>query len=92
MDVVARVLLKVAAKVLEIKTLLKLRFLDCISKAKKEHCDEEDWSASDTCRIITPCSSTFHLEVGAAASLKVATKACFGGKETLKIKISRLLF
>ena len=35
--------------------------------------------------IITPCSATYHLEVGAHVSLKLATKASFGGKKTLKI-------
>ena len=77
--------MKVAAQVLEIKELLKLRFLDYFSKTKKEQCNRNDWSASDTFRIITPCSSTFHLEVNAPVSLKLATKACFGSKETLKI-------
>ena len=50
-----------------------------------EECDQEDWSVSDKFGIITPCSATYYLEVHARVSLKVATKAYFGGKRTLKI-------
>ena len=35
---------------------------------------------------------SYHLEVGAPVSLKLATNAFFGGKKTLKIYIFRLLF
>ena len=63
------------------KKLLKLRFLDYFSKAKTEECDQEDWSVSDKFGIITTSSATYHLEMGAPVSLKVATKACFGGKK-----------
>ena len=63
------------------KKLLKLRFLDYFSKAKTEECDQEDWSVSDKFGIITTSSAAYYLEMGAPVSLKVATKACFGGKK-----------
>ena len=50
-----------------------------------DECDKEDWSISDTFGIITPCSATCHLEVGAPVSLKLASKTSFGGKKSLKI-------
>ena len=53
-------------------------------------CDQENCIVSDTFRIITPCSTTYHLEVGAPVSLKLATKASFGGKKYLKIEIFRI--
>ena len=78
--------LKVATKVfLEVKRLLKLKFLDHFSKAETEKCTQDDWSVSDKSGIVTTCSATYHLEVCAPISLKVATKVCFGGKNTLKI-------
>ena len=78
--------MKVATEVfLEIKKLLKFRFLDYFSKAKTEECDQEDLSVSDTFEIVTSCSATYHLEVRTPVSLKLATKASFGGKRTLKI-------
>ena len=86
LEVGARVSLKVATEVfLEIKKLLKFRFLDYFSKAKTEECDQEDLSVSDTFGIVTPCSATYHLDVRTPVSLKLATKASFGGKRTLKI-------
>ena len=54
-----------------------MRFLDNFSKAEGEECDQEDWNVSDTFGIITLCSATYHLEVGASISLKAATKASF---------------
>ena len=44
-------------------------------------CDQENCIVSDTFGIITPCSATYHLEGGAPVSLKLATKASFGGKK-----------
>ena len=69
-----------------------MRFLDYFSKAEKDECDPQDWSVSDKFGVITPCSTTYHLEVGAPVSLKVATKASFGGKKIVKIEIFSLSF
>ena len=69
-----------------------MRFLDYFSKAEKDECDPQDWSVSDKFGVITPCSTTYHLEVGAPVSLKVATKASFGGKKIVKIEIFSLPF
>ena len=66
LEIGAHVSLKVATKVfLEVKKLLKLRFLDSFSKTETEECNQEDWSASDKFGIITSCSAVYHLEVGA---------------------------
>ena len=70
---------------LEVKNLLKLRFLDYFSKAETKECEKKDWSVSDIFEIITSCSSTYHKEVGVPVSLKVATKAYFRGDKSLKI-------
>ena len=61
--------------------MLKLRFLDNFSKAETVECDHQDWNVSDTFEIITPCSATNHLELGAPVSLKLATKVSFGTKK-----------
>ena len=77
--------MKVAIKVfLEVKKLLKLKFLDYFSNVKTEECDQEDWSVSNTFGIIIACSATYHLQVGAPVSLKLSTKSSLGVKETLK--------
>ena len=69
-----RVSLKVATKVfLEIKILLKLRFLEYFSKAKTKECDQKSLSISDKFEISTTCSTSYHLEVTTPASLKAAT-------------------
>ena len=61
----ARYSLKVTTKVfLEVKKLLKLRFLDYFFKAVSQECDQEDWSVSDTFGIITLLLATCNLEVG----------------------------
>ena len=61
----ARLSLKVATKVfLDIKKLLKLRFLDYFPIAKTEECDQEDLSVSDKFGIITPCLVTYDLQLG----------------------------
>ena len=59
---------------LEVKKLLKLKFFDYFSKAKTEEYDEEDLSVSDKFQIFTACSARYHLEVGAAISMKAAIK------------------
>ena len=86
-------MLKVTSKdFLEIKNILKLRFLDYFSKAETEKCNQEDWSAFDKYGITTACSVTYFLEVNARFSLKGTTKASFRGKKTLKISVFRVLF
>ena len=48
LEVGARLLLKVTTKdFLEVKNLLKLRFLDYFSKAETEECNQEVWSVFD---------------------------------------------
>ena len=82
LEVGAHFSLKVTTKVLlDTKVLRKFRFLGYFSKAKPEGCNQEDWSASDKFGIITLCSATYYLVVGAPVSLKVATKACFRVKQ-----------
>ena len=67
--------MKIATKVfLEVKKLLKLRFLDYFLKVETRECDQEDWSVSYKFGNITPCSATCYLEVSAPVSLKGATK------------------
>ena len=45
LEVGAHVSLKVATEVfLEVKNILKFRFLDYFSKEEREECDQEDWS------------------------------------------------
>ena len=67
--------LKVATKVfLEVKKLLKLRFLGYFLKVETRECDQEDWSVSNKFENITPCSAIYYLEVSAPFSLKAATK------------------
>ena len=39
-------------------------------------CEQENLSVSNKFGIITPCSATYHLEVGVPILLKVGTKAC----------------
>ena len=74
--------MKVAIKVfLLVKILLKLRFLECISKAKTEECDEKSSSVSDKFRINTTCSTSYRLEVNAPVSLKAVT-----AKHLLEVK------
>ena len=53
--------------------MLKLRFLGYVYEAKTEKIDQEHWSVCGTFEIITPCSATYYLEVGAPVSLKPAT-------------------
>ena len=62
-------------KTWKFEKLLNLKFLDYFSKTKTEECDQEDWSVSNKFGIITPCTATYHIEVGAPASMKAATKA-----------------
>ena len=57
-----------------------------------EECDQQDRSVSDKFGIISPCSATYFMKVGASVSLKPATKTSFGGKKILKIYIFRVLF
>ena len=64
--------------------MLKLRFLGYVYEAKTEKIDQEHWSVCDTFEIITPCSATYNLEVGAPISLKPATKVSCGGKKVWK--------
>ena len=47
--------------------------------------EQENLSVSNTFGIITPCSATYHLEVGVPISLKVGTKACYEDKTALII-------
>ena len=69
-----RLSLKVATKVfLVVKILLKLRFLEYFSKAKREECDQKSSSVSDKFGINTTCSTSYHLEVNAPVSLKATT-------------------
>ena len=58
-----------------------MRFLEYLSKAKAEKCDEQDLSVFDTFEIITPCPVPYHLDVGAAVSLKATTKVSLRGKK-----------
>ena len=58
-----------------------MRFLDYFSKAKAEKCNEQDLSVFDTFEIIIPCPVPYHLDVGAAVSLEVTTKASLRGKK-----------
>ena len=64
--------------------MLKLRFLGYVYQAKTERIDQEHWSVCDTFEMITPCSATYYLEVGAPVPLKPATKVSCGGKKSLK--------
>ena len=64
--------------------MLKLRFLGYVYEAKTEKIDQKHWSVCDTFEIITPCSATYYLEVGAPISLKPATKVSCGGKKVWK--------
>ena len=61
-----------------------MRLLDYVSKAKTEEYDQRDWIVFDIFEIMTPCSATDHLEVGAAVSLIAATKASLRGQKTVK--------
>ena len=61
-----------------------MRLLGYFSKAKTEECGQGDWSVFDKFGIMTPCSPTYHLEVGAVVSMKSATKASLRGKKALK--------
>ena len=58
--------------------MLKLRFLGYVYEAKTEKIDQEHWSVCGTFEIITPCSATYYLEVGAPVSLKPATSFLWG--------------
>ena len=69
------------------KKLIKLRSSASLSKEETEECNQEEWNVSDKFWIVTPCSDTYHLEVGAPVSLKVINETYFGGKKTLKIQI-----
>ena len=83
LEVGACVSLKVATKdLLEVKKLLRLRFLDYFFKAETEKYNQEDWNISDTFGIITLLLPTYHLEVGVPFSVKLATKASFESKKT----------
>ena len=77
LEVRARVLFK---GFLEVKNLLKLKFLDYFSKRKTEECDQEDSSVSDTFEIITPSSPTYYLNKW--HPFQWATKASFWGRKT----------
>ena len=61
--------------------MLKLRFLGYFSERKTEEFDQEDWSVCNTFGIITSCSATYHLKMGAPISLKLGSKVSFGGKK-----------
>ena len=66
--------------------MLKLRFLDYFSEKKTEEFDQEDLGyICDAFGIITSCSATYHLEMGAPVLLKLASKVYFRGKKILKI-------
>ena len=65
--------------------MLKLRFLGYVYEAKTEKIDQEHWSVCDTFEIITPCSATYYLEVGAPISLKPATKVSWEVKKFGKV-------
>ena len=67
---------------LEVKKLLRLRFLDYFFKAETEKYNQEDWNISGTFGIITLLLPTYHLEVGVPFSVKLATKASFESKKT----------
>ena len=54
---------------LEVKELLKLRFLDYFPRAKTE----ESWSVSDKFGIKTTCSTSHYVEVNTPVSPKTAT-------------------
>ena len=58
-----------------------MRFLDNFSKAKREEYDQKDCSASGKFGIITTCSATYFLELGASVSLKVASKGSLRGEK-----------
>ena len=45
------------------------------------------WNVPDCFGIITPCSATYHLKVGAPISLKAATKASLRGKKLQKLRV-----
>ena len=55
----------------------------------KSHCKTktEEYDQSDLCfsEDFIPCPATYFLETGACLSLKLATKASFRGKKTMKI-------
>ena len=84
---IAHVLQKVEAKILQ-----KFRFLEYFLKAKREECDQKNWTVCNKFGIIIPCEATYSLEVGPGVSLKVATKVFLEVKKTIKIKIFRQLF
>ena len=74
LEIGPRVSLKVATKfLLVVKILLKLRFLEYFSRAKKEECDHKSSSVPDKFGINTTCSTSYYLEVTAPVSLKAAT-------------------
>ena len=55
------------------------------SKSKTEDCDQKVWNVFDQFGIIIPYSARFCQEVDVHVSLKVAAKAFFRGKSTVKI-------
>ena len=87
LEVNAPVSLKAVSKEASLrgKKLWKLRFSGYFSKAKTEECDQKNWSECNKIGMNISSTATNFLEVGACFSLKVASKALFTGKETLKV-------
>ena len=75
----------------KVKKLRKVRFSRCFSKAKTDECYQKKLTWLQKIRH-DYISAAYFPKVGARFPLKVATKASFGGRETLKIQIFRLLF
>ena len=67
------------------KKIWKVRFLDYFSNAKTEECHQWKWNDCNKFGMIVSSSVTYFLKVGARFSLKIAAKASFGSKKTLKI-------
>ena len=63
------------------KKLWKFSFSCCFSKAKTEKCDQQVWNVFHEFTVGKPCPATYFLEVGARASLKLATKVFLRGKK-----------
>ena len=79
LEVGARVSLKVATRVFfRCKKPVKLENWEArireLRIREAEECDQEDWSVSEISGIITPCSGTYHLEVGIAVVCRCSSK------------------
>ena len=56
---------------LKLKTLWKLKYLGCFSKAKTEESNQKVWNIFDQSGITILCSATYFLEIGRGNLLEV---------------------